>query len=347
MSTAACTSTVSSVAPRPIRWGIIGCGDVVEVKSGPGFYKARDSTLVAVMRRDAARAENFARRHGVPRWHADADAIIEARDIDAVYVATLPDTHLDYARRAAAAGKAVYVEKPMAMSHAECEAMIAACDAAGVPLWVGYYRRALPRFLAVRDRIAAGVIGRVREVVSAQAQRAPADASGAWRRDPARSGGGPFFEGAVHTLDFLDCLFGPMTIVAARATSRGDPRLEDFVEARYRFASGVEGRGRWDFAAAGDAEYNEIIGDRGRLRFSTTRDVPIELWRGGRRESVAIADPPHVHQPLIQTIVDELNGRGRCPSNGVSAARTAAVVDEVLAPLRRQTGIAVPATLPR
>jgi predicted dehydrogenase len=328
---------------EPVRWGIIGCGEVAEIKSGPGFQKARDSTLVAVMRRDAARAEDFARRHGVPRWHTDADAILEAPDIDAVYVATLPDTHLDYARRAAAAGKAVYVEKPMAMSHAECEAMIAACAAAGVPLWVGYYRRALPRFLAVRERIEAGAIGRVREVVSRQAQRAPPAGGDAWRRDPARSGGGAFFEGAVHTLDFLDFLFGPLAVVEARAASRnGDPRLEDLVEARYRFASGVEGRGHWDFAAAGDAEFNEVVGDEGRIRFSTTRDVPIELWRGERRETLPIADPPHVHQPLIQTIVDELKDRGRCPSTGISAARTAAVVDVVLMPLRRGGAVREP-----
>jgi predicted dehydrogenase len=325
--------TAARAAPRPIRWGIIGCGEVAEVKSGPGFYKARDSTLVAVMRRDAARAEDFARRHGVPRWHADADAILEARDIDAVYVATLPDTHLDYARRAAAAGKAVYVEKPMAMDAAECDAMIAACAAAGVPLWVGYYRRALPRFLAVRERIAAGAIGRVQAVISRQSQRAPA--AGGWRGDAARAGGGAFFEGAVHTLDFLDFLFGPLAIVESRAASRsGEPRLEDLVEARYRFASGVAGEGRWDFAASDDVEYNEVVGSDGRLRFSTTRDLPIELWRDGRRETLPIVDPPHVHQPLIQTIVDELNGQGRCPSTGESAARTAAVVDAVLAPLR-------------
>jgi predicted dehydrogenase len=147
------------------------------------------------MRRDAARAEDFARRHGVPRWHTDADAILEAPDIDAVYIATLPDTHRDYAERAAAAGKAVYVEKPMAMKAAECDAMIAACAAAGVPLWVGYYRRALPRFLAVRDLLREGAIGEVREVVSTQMQRAPDPrAPGAWRRDAARAGGGPFFE---------------------------------------------------------------------------------------------------------------------------------------------------------
>lgn len=328
---------MSSRAARTIRWGIIGCGEVAEVKSGPGFQKAAHSTLVAVMRRDAARAEDFARRHGVPRWHTDADAILEASDIDAVYIATLPKTHHDYALRAAAAGKAVYVEKPMAMDAAECDAMIAACAAAGVPLWVAYYRRALPRFLAVRDLLREGAIGEVREVVSMQIQRAPDPrAPGAWRLDTARAGGGPFFEGVVHKLDVLDFLFGPMEVVTSSANARGeDPRLEDLVDARYRFATGVTGQGHWDFAADAHREFNEVVGTHGRLRFSTTRDVPIECWRGDACQVIPITDPVHVHQPLIQTIVDEQNGMGRCPSTGQSAARTARVVDRMLAPLRR------------
>jgi len=112
-----------------IRWGMIGCGDVTEVKSGPGFAKARDSSLVAVMRRDGRLAEDYARRHGVPRWHDDADAIIRAPDIDAVYVATLTDSHCEYTLRCAAAGKPVYVEKPMGMDHGECVRMVDACRA--------------------------------------------------------------------------------------------------------------------------------------------------------------------------------------------------------------------------
>ena len=198
---------------RTIRWGMIGCGDVAEVKSGPGFYKARNSTLIAVMRRNGERAADYARRHGVARWHDDAEAIIAAPDIDAVYIATLTDSHRDYTLRCAAAGKPVYVEKPMAMNHAECLAMIAACRAGGVPLWVGYYRRALPRFLKVRDLIAKGAIGEVRLVRSQQFARLPgagAFAGGAvpWRVDPALSGGGFFFEAVCHTFDFLDFLFG-------------------------------------------------------------------------------------------------------------------------------------------
>jgi predicted dehydrogenase len=188
-----------------IRWGMIGCGDVAEVKSGPGFYKARDSALVAVMRRNGALAADYARRHGVARWHDDAEAVIAAPDIDAIYIATLTDSHRDYTLRCAASGKAVYVEKPMAMNPAECREMITACAEAGVKLWVGYYRRALPRFLKVRDLVADGAIGAVRLVRSQQFARLPAASAFAgavpWRVDPALSGGGFFFEAVCHTFD--------------------------------------------------------------------------------------------------------------------------------------------------
>lgn len=321
---------------RTIRWGMIGCGDVAEVKSGPAFSKAANSRLVAVMRRNGTLAEDYARRHGVPRWHDDADAIIRADDIDAVYVATTTDAHRDYALRCAAAGKAVYVEKPMAMNHDECMEMVAACRAAGVPLWVGYYRRALPRFLAVRDLVERGAIGDVRMVLSRHFQRLPVpealhgDAL-AWRLDPARSGGGLFFEAACHTLDFWDFLLGPIERVGAFAGNQaGAWTPEDVVSVAWRFASGVYGCGAWCYAAGVDEEWNEIVGAEGRIRFSTTQPVPIRVERGGRVDEHPVADPPHVHQPLIQAIVDELNGGPRAPSTGESAARTAKVTDDIL-----------------
>ena len=133
-----------------IRWGIIGCGDVTEVKSGPGLYKARGSSLVAVMRRHGDLAADYARRHGVPRWYDDAEALIHDPEVDAVYVATPPAYHCQYTLACARAGKPVYVEKPMGRTHDECRAMIRACQKAGVPLYVAYYRRALPRFLKLK-----------------------------------------------------------------------------------------------------------------------------------------------------------------------------------------------------
>lgn len=322
---------------KTIRWGMIGCGDVAEMKSGPGFYKAEHSSLVAVMRRNGALAADYARRHGVARWSDDAETIIRAPDIDAVYIATLTDSHRDYTLRCAQAGKPVYVEKPMAMRHADCMEMIEACRDAGVPLWVGYYRRALPRFLKVQELVESGAIGAVRLVISRQFARAPQIGDGdalPWRIDPARSGGGFFFEGACHTFDFLDFVFGPVVEARGIASNQsGAYRAEDTVVAAYRFLSGVQGCGTWCYAAAEDYEMNAIVGERGRIMFSTSQAVPIRLFRGDAEE-FPIADPPHVHQPLIQTIVAELNGQGSCPSTGTSAARTAWVMDEILQAFR-------------
>ena len=97
-----------------ISWGIIGCGDVTELKSGPAFNKTGNSKLVAVMRRNAEKAADYARRHGVPKWYSDGSQLINDPEVTAVYVATPPDTHASYAIEAMRAGKPVYVEKPMA-----------------------------------------------------------------------------------------------------------------------------------------------------------------------------------------------------------------------------------------
>lgn len=326
---------------KTIRWGMIGCGDVAEIKSGPGFYKADHSRLVAVMRRNGQLAADYARRHDVSRSHDDAQRIIDDPDIDAVYIATLTDSHREYTLRCARAGKAVYVEKPMAMNHGECVEMIDACRVARVPLWVGYYRRALPRFLKVRTLIEDGAIGEVRLVVSRQLQRLPELSTGEvpWRVNPALSGGGFFFEAACHTLDFLDFLFGPIREVRAFAGNQaGAWSPEDVVAATYHFQSGVFGSGIWCYAADTDEEMNEIVGAKGRIQFSTSMPVPIRLLRGDAVETFAVPDPPHVHQPLIQTIVDELNGIGRCPSTGETAARTAWVMDQILAEFRAVPG---------
>ena len=132
-----------------VRWGIVGCGDVTEVKSGPGFQKADGSSLIAVMRRDADKAADFAERHGVDRSYGLADELIGDPDVNAVYVATPVSSHCELALKAAEAGKPCLVEKPMALSHAECKWMVEAFRRKGIPLFSAYYRRAQPRFLKV------------------------------------------------------------------------------------------------------------------------------------------------------------------------------------------------------
>src|SRR5262245_6562735 len=181
---------------KTIRWGIIGCGDVTEVKSGPGFQKAEGSSLVAVMRRNGNLARDYAQRHGVPKWYDEAEALIHDPEVDAIYVATPPYAHKEYTLLSAKAGKPVYVEKTMAMNYEECQVMIEACQVAGVPLLVAYYRRALARFLKIKMLIEEGAIGEVQTVhIALYKPLPPAEAiKGAWRFQPEIGGGGEFVD---------------------------------------------------------------------------------------------------------------------------------------------------------
>ena len=322
-----------------VRWGIIGVGDVTEVKSGPGFQQADRSELVAVMRRSADKAADYARRHGVPRWYDDADALIADPEVDAVYIATPPDAHCDYTLRAAAAGKPVYVEKPMARTAAECDAMIDACALAGVPLFVAYYRRAMPRFRTVRELLDAGAIGEPRTVSIRTEQKAP-DISAEnrpWRLRPEISGGGLFVDLGSHTLDLLDWLLGPVTHVSGVAVDQGGRYgCEDLVTGVFSFASGVQGVGLWSFDGHEHRDEVEIAGTAGTLRFSSFGQEPLRLTGANGEQRIEAPYPGTVQQPLIQSVVDSLTGRGECPSTGQSAARTARVVDALLRDYRAQ-----------
>jgi len=335
-----------------VRWGIIGCGNVTEVKSGPGFQNAGGSSLVAVMRRNGALAEDYAHRHGVPRWYDDADALLRDPEVDAVYVATPPSSHRPYVEMAAARGKPVYVEKPMATTGADCDAMRSACRDAGVPLFVAYYRRALPRFLQVRDVLADSAIGEPLVVAVTHLSPPSSAESGSlpgWRVSPEIAGGGYFVDLGSHTLDLLDFLLGPVERADGSAANRaGLYRAEDLVTARLTFASGVHGVGVWSFTSAEQREHVEIFGTHGTLRFSVFADVPVTLSRNGREEALPyVAHPRHVQQPLIQTVVDALARRGTCPSTGDSAARTGHVIDRLLADHRATLDTVGPPGVPR
>ncbi len=318
-----------------IRWGIIGCGDVTEVKSGPGFQRASNSSLVAVMRRNGDLARDYAQRHGVPKWYDDAQALIDDPEVDAVYVATPPSSHKEYTILAAQAGKPVYVEKPMALNYAECQEMIEICRAVGVPLFVAYYRRALPRFLKVKALLESGVIGQIRMVtITLHWQPSPDELDPAnlpWRVIPEIAGGGRYLDLAAHTLDFLDYILGPIRAVEGHAANQaGYYPAEDIVTGSFLFESGVQGTGAWCFTAFDELDVTEIVGSEGKISFASFAEAPVVLTTAEGVTEFQIDHPAHVQQPLIQSVVDELTGQGQCPSTGQSAARTSWVMDQML-----------------
>lgn len=315
-----------------VQWGIIGCGDVTEVKSGPALQKVEHSKLIAVMRRSANGARDYAQRHGVPHAYSDADELINHPDVNAIYIATPPDTHAEYTVRAAQAGKPVYVEKPMARTHAECLRMIEACHDAQVPLFVAYYRRALPYFLQVKSLLNKDAIGAVHTVRICLHQKPIVvdPAAPPWRVVPSISGGGLFFDLASHQLDLLDFLFGPIEKAYGTVANRlSSYEAEDTVSAAFQFSSGVNGSGSWCFCTAENRDRIELIGERGQIDFSTFAFDPITLHNSAQQH-FDIAPPTHVQQPLIETVVNALRNEGCCPSTGQSAQRTSRVMEQII-----------------
>ena len=274
-----------------IRWGMLGCGDVTEVKSGPAFQKADGSQLVAVMRRDGGKAEDYARRHNVAFWTDDADELINRHDVDIVYIATPPGAHLELALKVCAAGKPCYVEKPMARSAAESGVMLEAFRAAGVPLFVAFYRRAQERFKAIKGVLESGCLGKLTGVAYEFEKPLPRDFDPAnipWRLNAADAGAGLFYDMGSHLLDIFDFLMGPLEDMAGVAANRASLHdVEDAVAMSFS-VMGAPGVARWNFAAREERDRIELEGTEGKITFSCFGNDPARLETGRRCKGTAL-----------------------------------------------------------
>ena len=321
-----------------VRWGVLGVGKVCELKSAPAMNTIPHSKLVAVMRRDPEKAQDYALRHGVPNWYSRAEDLIQDPEVNAIYIATPPHVHLELTQLAAAAGKPVYVEKPMARTYVECLQMIDACKLAGVPLFVAYYRRKLPHFLKIKELLEHGDIGELRTVhINLKQVLTPnlvCQTETNWRVIPEIAGGGYFYDLASHQLDLLDFFFGKITHASGYSTNQAKAYpAEDLVTGSFVFENGVIGTGNWCFSTSDTSEIDEIVidGSKGQIRFATFGEGAFALLRPNQNPlHFHLELPHHIQRPLIQSIVEELLGKGSCPSTGVTAARTNWVMEEIM-----------------
>ena len=318
-----------------IRWGFIGCGQVTEKKSGPAFAKAEGSAIEAVMGRDKTRTQSYAQRHDIRKWYTDAMDLIEDPNVDAVYIATPPSSHATYAIMAMKSGKPVYIEKPMAQSYDECMRINSVSREPGVPCFVAYYRSYLPYFLKVKELIPQ--IGKLINVQIRFAQPPKEldynSTNLPWRVIPDISGGGYFYDLAPHQIDMVQELCGCIIDAYGLCSNRaGLYQAEDTVSACFKFENGLVGSGSWCFVADESAKEDriELIGDQGMICFSIFTFQPIALHDSQGRHEFDIPNPEHVQFPLVQAVVDHLNGKSVCTCDGISATPTNWVMDRIL-----------------
>ncbi len=326
--------TITSVGAAPIRWGMIGCGAVTEIKSGPAFQRTTGSALTAVASRNYLAAKDYARRHGIPRTYENVDELISSDELDAIYIATPPNSHEALALKVAQAGKACCVEKPMALDYEECMRMVSAFAAKGLPLFVSYYRRSLPRFIEVKSWLQQGLIGQIRET-RWHLLRPPASQDVArnenWRTNPDIAPGGYFFDLACHGIDLLQFLLGDIEIAHGIAVNQqGLYKAPDAVCATWRFSSGALGCGSWNFGAAYRQDEMQIIGSNGSITFSVFDEEPINLHVDGDERSMYIENPANVQLNHVENIIRHLRGGVAHPSQGFEAAKTNLVLSKVI-----------------
>jgi predicted dehydrogenase len=302
-----------------INWGIIGCGNVTEKKSGQAYNKVPNSKLVAVMRRDAVKAADYAARHGVGKWYADADQLLNDAEVNAVSIATPPAFHLEYAIAALKKGLNVYVEKPVTRNAHEAQAMADAVKQYNGKLTVAHYRRALPMFLYVKELLAKNTIGEIRTVqIRMWKSLKPdlvANVESNWRVLPELSGGGYFHDLAPHQLDLMLYYFGePELYHGFSLNQSGVNPADDHVCGEILFKNKVVVNGSWCFNIAESETIDscEIIGSEGKISFPFFGHFV--SWENKQGEqTVNFTHPEHIQQPMIEKIVSYFRGEGPNP----------------------------------
>lgn len=292
-----------------ITWGILGCGDVTEVKSGPAFNKVANSNIEAVMRRNAEKAEDYAKRHQIDKWYSNADDLINDEKINTIYVATPPAPHKDYAIQALKAGKNVYIEKPVTLTSAECEEIIEAEKASSNKVTVAHYRRAQPFFVKLKELIDSNAIGETRLIDLKLFQKPGSDAIAKteenWRVNPEISGGGLFFDLAPHQLDILIHIFGkPLRYHGFSKNQSKLNNVADITAGQIVFKKDVIFNGVWCFNSNPDNEVEqcEIIGSEGKITFSFFSSK-LSLTKNDKTIDFSFPPMQHVQQDMIEKTV--------------------------------------------
>lgn len=317
-----------------INWGIIGCGDVTEVKSGPPYKLTHGFDLKAVMRRDEAKLKDYANRHQIETYYTNADDLINDPNIDAIYIATPPDTHKFYGLKVAKAKKACCIEKPLSPSYADSLVIYNAFKETNTPLFVAYYRRSLPRFLKIKEWLDNGYIGDVRHI-SWQLNKYPSatDLSGDynWRTDAKVANGGYFDDLASHGIDLFTFLLGNIKDVKGFSLNQQNLySAYDAITACWIHERGITGSGTWNF---GCHTYNDkviIYGSKGQIEFPIFEDEPVLLKSDTKTEELFIDNPKHVQINHVENLKKALfTPEFTHPSTGETALHTSWIMDKI------------------
>jgi len=317
-----------------VRWGLIGAGDIVRRRVAPALIDSPTCDIVAVSRGRPELAATFAADIGARRWYSRWRELVADPDVDCVYVATPVDVHAEQTIAAAEAGKHVLCEKPMAMTTAECDRMIAACRAHHVRLGIAYYRHFYPVILRVKAMLESGDIGQpVFAQVNAFEYFDPApDHPRRWLLDPARAGGGPMMDFGCHRLEVLMHLFGAVHRTAAvTANVVFDRAVEDTAAVLLQFEGGPCAAVTVTHAAEERQDTLQVFGTRGSVHVDELNAGSLRIRTGTQSRVESHPPAANIHRPLIDDFVEALLTDREPAVTGEIGRAVAAIEDEIYA----------------
>jgi predicted dehydrogenase len=286
------------------------------------------------MRRDYEKAKDYAERHEVKTVYTQAEEMIENSNIDAIYIATPPDSHKFYALKVANAGKPCCIEKPLTPSYKDSLAIHRAFQDKEVPLFVAYYRRSLPRFNEVKNTLDSGDLGEIRHItwnLSKPANQFDLTGKYNWRTEKKIALGGYFDDLASHGLDLFAYLLGDFDEVKGiRLNQQGLYSSLDAISACWSHRNGVTGSGSWTFGCHNRQDNVEIYGSKGNIKFSIFDEKPLIICNTAGEREVFIKNPDNIQLYHVQNIANQLFSGAPHPSNGLSATHTSWVMDKIL-----------------
>jgi len=317
-----------------LRWGLIGAGDIVRRRVAPALIDAPSCDIVAVSRGRPELAAAFAADIGARRWYSRWQELVADPEVDCVYVATPVDVHAAQAIAAAEAGKHVLCEKPMAMTTAECDRMIAACRADHVRLGIAYYRHFYPVILRIKALLESGEIGQpvFAQVNAFEYFDPPPDHPRRWLLDPARAGGGPMMDFGCHRLEVLMHLFGAVRrTTAVTANVVFDRAVEDTAAVLLQFEGGPLAAVTVTHAAEERQDTLQVFGTRGSLHVDELNAGSLRIRTGNQSRVESHPPASNIHRPLIDDFVEALLTDREPAVTGEIGRAVAAIEDEIYA----------------
>ena len=255
-------------ASKPVGYAVVGLGSIAEVAVLPAFRKSKKSRVVALVSHELGRAKAMGKKFGVKDCYAyeDYDRCLRQPGVDAVFIASVNGAHAEQTIRAAAAGKHVLCEKPMANRVEDCRRMVEACRTNQVRLMIAYRKYFEPGSVALKKLVTSGKLGRLRHIFSTYTEIVDPIKARHWQLNPQLAGGGSLMDIGVYCVNTMRWLAGNSPLDATAHAWTDDPQrfsgVEDSIAFRLTHPGGLVCQGTSSYSAMA-ASFVQVHGDKG------------------------------------------------------------------------------------